>query len=236
MDRGSLPLATMALSGCGTPRPDERCGRSAIRIPMGTIHQVLFSPSGRHLLTVNGNGSAYVLRLSQANGQEPKKTDGAAGPVRAAPGLVAKSAVQPSNQPLRLDSAPAKRVEANYLLEIHGPQLAARECALEKTVNDPSLLSGKLDQLSHKDNSSHDCGADGGGQHGTGGDVEGLFAVGVFFDLDHAAKDFKGTVEKFGGDDRGDAAEQDTPLDQVHSQSGGCGDDDRGDEEMYEET
>jgi hypothetical protein len=39
----------------------------------GMIYQVVFTPDGRHLVTVNGNGTIYVLRppLLQANGHKP---------------------------------------------------------------------------------------------------------------------------------------------------------------------
>lgn len=38
--------------------------------PLGTISQVLFSPTGRHLLTVNGNGTVYLVRLSPSPGSD----------------------------------------------------------------------------------------------------------------------------------------------------------------------
>ena len=33
--------------------------------PQGDIGQVAFTPDGRHLLTANGNGTVYVLRLKE---------------------------------------------------------------------------------------------------------------------------------------------------------------------------
>lgn len=33
--------------------------------PWGSIHDILYSPEGRHLFTLNGNGTVYVLRLAE---------------------------------------------------------------------------------------------------------------------------------------------------------------------------
>jgi WD40 repeat protein len=40
--------------------------RQTIRVgpPCGNVRQALFTPEGRHLATVNGNGTVYVLRLA----------------------------------------------------------------------------------------------------------------------------------------------------------------------------
>src|SRR5262249_29834593 len=36
----------------------------------GCVYRVAFLPDGRHLVTLNGNGTAYVLRLANADGSE----------------------------------------------------------------------------------------------------------------------------------------------------------------------
>ena len=35
-----------------------------LRPARGLLRQVIFSPEGRHLVTVNGNGSVYILRVA----------------------------------------------------------------------------------------------------------------------------------------------------------------------------
>ena len=44
-----------------SPRPPTRT--LTLGPPGGILSQVTYSPEGRHLLTVNGNGTVYVLRL-----------------------------------------------------------------------------------------------------------------------------------------------------------------------------
>ena len=47
---GALPVLTRQAVSLGPPRRD--------------IRHVAFTPDGRHVITANGNGTAYVLRLS----------------------------------------------------------------------------------------------------------------------------------------------------------------------------
>ncbi|MFN0056683.1 MAG: WD40 repeat domain-containing serine/threonine protein kinase [Planctomycetales bacterium] len=54
-----------------TPAHTETIGPAG-----GIIRQVAWAPDGRHLLTVNGNSTLYVLRLGQdANGASPRTSD-----------------------------------------------------------------------------------------------------------------------------------------------------------------
>lgn len=39
--------------------------------PQGSINDIAFTPDGRHLITANGNGTLYVLRLSEWSNQSP---------------------------------------------------------------------------------------------------------------------------------------------------------------------
>jgi WD40 repeat protein len=51
---------------------DAQSGKEQDRLevwPDGVIRAVLFSPAGRHLLTVNGNDTAYIYRLAPAKQQ-----------------------------------------------------------------------------------------------------------------------------------------------------------------------
>jgi ECF sigma factor len=43
---------------------DELRKLAAQKLP-GYVHGVAFAPDGRHLATVNGNGTVYVLRLAK---------------------------------------------------------------------------------------------------------------------------------------------------------------------------
>jgi WD40 repeat protein len=59
----------LASSGAdGTVRLwDEKTGRETILRfgpPGAEIRQLTFSPDGRHLITANGNGTVYILRLA----------------------------------------------------------------------------------------------------------------------------------------------------------------------------
>ena len=56
------------------------------------------------------------------------------------------------------------------------------------------------------------------------------------FEFDHAAEDFNRAIEQFGGDDGGDAAEQDAPVFELDAQDRGGGDHNGGDEEVNEEA
>ncbi|MGH7126956.1 MAG: hypothetical protein ACREJB_00585 [Planctomycetaceae bacterium] len=35
------------------------------RLRFGVVQQAFYTPDGRHLVTVNGNGTVYVLRLAE---------------------------------------------------------------------------------------------------------------------------------------------------------------------------
>ena len=66
----SLDGKTLAMvGGDGTIRLRDAVNgkpREAIEVGprLGIIHQVEFTPDGRHVATVNGNGTVFVLRLS----------------------------------------------------------------------------------------------------------------------------------------------------------------------------
>jgi WD40 repeat protein len=60
---------TLATGGGGTIRfwdPHTAKEKDSLRIGPsgGSIHQIVYTPDGRHLATVNGNGTVYVLRLA----------------------------------------------------------------------------------------------------------------------------------------------------------------------------